>query len=94
MDKIMLHSVQFGDGTLSISYMDTARDLREGGDVYTTHNVSLGAKNKGLWSQAQDIRNAVLELLEDVQGVYDNSRPWTPDPEDEDDDDECMGGHR
>ncbi len=93
MSRFLIQSVTWDeDDVCTISYLDKSDALRKDGHIWRSCNVSLSPEAGGLYQDAQDIHEAVLELLGDLVQVFRDEAPYVPgDEPDEEDEDDSMG---
>lgn len=84
MSERSITQVSFEDGGLVVQYLDT-EDVRVQGKVALAHQLSVSASHPDYREDMEALYRKVQRLLDNVLEDFENSEPFTPDDEDDDD---------
>lgn len=89
----MVQSVSFEDGGLVIQYADMATDVRVGGKVFVGHQAHLSAAHPDYAEAADSLHRKVQRILKEALEDFEDSEPFIPSDEDDDEYREMGDGH-
>ncbi len=90
--RFLINAVQFDeDGVVSIVYMDREDALRDDGNIFRAHTLSITPES-ALAADLRDLLTAVEDILADATQIYRDTPAFVPEDEpDEDEEDRGMG---
>lgn len=90
--SLEIHSVQFGEDGLAITFMDVPTDVRVEGRVIQTRSLQLHASHPDYRADMEDLHRRAERVLRNALEDFADSPPFDPEkPGDDEDDEKGMG---
>lgn len=88
---VEIFAVQFDEESAIFNYMHVPTDVRANGNVALQHTARLDLVHPDYAEDAETLRRICQRMLNNALDDFNNSEPWVPEDEDEEDDDRGMG---
>lgn len=86
-----IHSVSFADSGMAVAFMELPTDVRVGGRVIQTRQVQLHASHPDYRQSIDEILALVRVALRNALEDFEDSEPFDPEVDDDEDDERGMG---
>lgn len=90
MADIEVHSVTFLEDGIVVQYMEST-DVRVKGAVFKTQTLNVSSRHPDYAEDIDGLQRKVVKVLRNALEDFNDSEPYTPDVDDEEEDERGMG---
>lgn len=83
--RLEIFSINFDVDAVMVAYMRAPEDVRVDGQVALQHTARLDLGHADYAEDAETLRRLAQRMLSNALQDFHDSEPWTPEPEDDDD---------
>lgn len=89
--RLEIFAVNFDTDSVVVAYMRAPQDVRVGGNVALQHQARLDMSHPDYAEDADNLRRLAQRMLSNALQDFHDSEPWTPEPDEESDDERGLG---